>query len=184
MAVRNVSEGVSNWTNKMFFPTKRYSICCIEEEATKSEKGHPMLVRTFEIVAPETIDVGGKPVNLVGTKVTQYRVTKVADGEGGWDMAKSDKAFGSFRDELVNAGYDESEIDDENPPCFFKGKTFDAILYGKKTQAFESPTDAERAEGKRIGAAIKDADGKDVINYQIQIDQILGLSEKQIGVAY
>lgn len=184
MAIRGVTEGVSNWNSKMFFPKDRYSITCIEEEFKKSDGGNPMLIRTWEIKHPETIQLGDKTVNIGGTKVTQYVVTKVSDGEGGWDTQKSDKAFGRFRDELLSVGFSDPEIDDENPPVFMKGKTVEAVLYGKKSQSFKDPTPEQRAAGKRIGDPIKDVDGKDIVIYQIQIESILGLSEHQVAVPY
>lgn len=178
MAVRKGTDGVGQWTSKMYFPKGKYTLHCIDEELKRSQSGNPMLVRSFEIVAPDVIDLGDKKVNIAGNKVTQFRVTKTSDPN------TSDKCWSSYRDELEVVGVPQSEeIDDENPPCHFKGKTVEAVLSGDKRTVTADPTPEERAQGKRVGAPIM-VDGKEVISYQIQIDQILGLSTTQISSPY
>jgi hypothetical protein len=178
MAVRKMTEGASSWNNKMPFPKDRYQIRCIEEEFGLSSGDNPMITRTFEILSPETVPVGDRTISVGGRKVIQYRITKVRNskedvskGEPEWNEEKSDKSFGQLRDELNLVGYDKEEIDDENPPLIFKDKIFDAILYGKEDTARKAP-----AKGQRVGEAIKDANGKEIKSFQIQIESILGLS--------
>lgn len=184
MSIRKLSEGgVSGWNSKMPFNKDRYTLKCIEEDfAPSKSSGNPMLTRTWEIYCPSPVMIGDREVDIDGLKVTQLCITKVGDGQGGWDQEKSDKAFSRFRDELVTLGFDPNgEIDDENPPCFALGKTVDAIVYGKKDVARKSPTAEQIKKGIRQGDPIKDAAGKDVVVYQLAIDQILGLSTTEVN---
>lgn len=192
MAIRKMNEGVSGWNNKTPFPKDRYTICCIEEDfAPSKSSGNPMLTRTWEIINPELVQIGDRQVNVAGAKIIQYRTTKVKstkdeieEGMGPWNEQSSDKAFGGFRDELLTLGFDsEGEIDDENPPVFAKGKTVDAIVYAKEDKARKSPT-AEQIRKRQQGDPILDADGNEVVTYQLQLDTILGLASKQVGVAF
>jgi len=185
MAIRKVTEGVSQWNSKMPFPKDRYVIHCLDETfGISKSSGNPMLTREFEIVAPETVQVGDRTISLAGAKITQYRPTKVKAQNGeGWDTAKSDKRFGELRDELVNCGFASEEIDDENPPIFMKGKTFEAIVYAKEERSRKAQTPEQRAKGEP-GEPIKDASGKEVVTYQLQIEVILGQSTTKIDAAF
>lgn len=192
MAIRKMTDGVSGYNNKTPFPRDRYSICCVEEDMEISKsKDNPMLKRQWEVVSPETVALGDRTISVAGVKFTTYTTTKVRStkeeveaGEPEWNEEKSDKAFGRLRDDLLLVGFDpDGEIDDENPPCFMKGKTVEAILYAREDVARKSPT-PEQAKKRQPGDPIKDAEGNDVVTYQIQLESILGLSEKQVGVPY
>jgi hypothetical protein len=186
MAIRKMTDGISGWNSRMMFPKNRYTLRCIEEDFAPSKGGNPMLVRKWEICQSEPVDIGDKKVDIDGLTITQYVVTKVKNEDGdGWDASKSDKAFGRFADDLRLCGFPEDgEIDDENPPKFMLGKVVDAIVYGKENISYQSPTAEERAQGKKVGAAIKTADGKDVKVVQLNIDQILGLSTTEVNHPY
>jgi len=189
MAIRKVSEGVSQWNSKMEFPKDRYILHCVEEEFGISKGSqNPMVTRTWEVIGngegSETITIGDKTVGIAGTKITQYRPTKVrTEDKEGWDPQKSDKAFGAFRDELKTCGFDEEEIDDENPPVFMKGKTVEAVVYGKKDVSRKQQT-PEQKKRNEPGDPIKDANNKEVITYQPQIEMIIGLSETKVNAPY
>jgi len=188
MAIRKVSEGVSQWNSKMEFPKDRYILHCVEEEFGISKgSSNPMITRTWEIVGHEggeTVTIGDKVVGIAGAKVTQYRPTKVrTEDKEGWDPAKSDKAFGAFRDELIACGFEGDEIDDENPPIFMKGKTVEAVVYGKKDVS-RKPQTPEQKKANQPGDSIKDAGGKEIATYQLQIEMILGISETKVNSPY
>lgn len=174
--IRKMSDGMSQWSSKMPFPKDRYTVRCIEEEFAPSKAGNPMFTRVFEIVSPSTVEVGEKTIGVAGLKLTQYRTVKVKDQvTKEWDAEKSDKAWGGFRDELLIAGFDpEQEVDDENPPNFFLNKMFDAVIYGKKVPSTKSPTPEQIKKGERYGDVIKDADGNDIVTYQLNLDSIVG----------
>ena len=186
MSIRKLNEGVSGWNSRMAFPKNRYTLRCIEEDFAPSKAGNPMLVRKWELCQSEPVEIGDKKVDVDGLAITQWVVTKVKSEDGdGWDTAKSDKAYGRFADELRLVGYPEDgEIDDENPPCFMKGKVVDAIVYGKEQVSYQSPSSEERAKGLRVGQPIKDASGKDVKVVQLNIDNILGLSTTEVNRPY
>lgn len=185
MAIRKLSDGIGGWNKKMMFPKNRYTARCLEEDFGINSNGNPMITRKWELVCPEPVDIGERKIDVDGLKITQYRVIKVKSEDGKtWDQDKSDKAFGSFSEELQVVGFDGADIDDENPPLFMKDKVVDLIAYGKKVKSFQSPSAEERAQGKKVGAPIKDADDKDVEEYQLQIDQILGLSTVDTGWPY
>lgn len=193
MAIRKMTDGVvSGWNNKMPFPKDRYVLTCIEEtfDVSKSS-GNPMLTQTWEIVSPEFVEQGENKLNVAGCKVTRYVTTKVRStkeeieaGAGPWNTERSDKNWARFHNELLLLGFPEDgEVDDENPPIFALNKTVDAIVYAKADVARKSPT-PEQARRRQMGDPIKDADGKDVVTYQLQIDSILGLASKQTNVAF
>lgn len=187
MAIRKMTEGVSSWTRTMPFPRDKYQIRCTSEEFGVSSGDNPMITREFEILSPDTVPLGDRMVSVGGKTVMQWRVCKVRDDKNPkeWDLVKSDKAFGQLRDELLLAGWDPDEdIDDENPPLFFKDKVFDAILYGKEDVSRRAPTPEQLKKGQKFGDAIKDANGKEIRTYQIQIDQILGLSTTDTNKPY
>ena len=187
MALKKVGEGVSSWNNKIPFPKDRYACTCIEESLEKSQgNNNPMVKRVWEIVNPEyAVGHDGRNLAVSGLKITTYRVIKVhLEDEDGWDKEKSEKAFNQFVDELLAGGFSEVEVDDENPPLFFKNKTMDCIVSAKKDVARKLPTQAELKEGKRVGAEIKDASGNPIETYQLIIDTILGPSSTKVDVAY
>lgn len=186
MAIRKVSEGVVAWNNKMPFPKDRYTVKCQEEKLEVSKAGNPMLVREFEIVAPDVVPSGDRMVSVAGKTITQWRVCKVhvEGNDKEWDQEKSDKSFGTVSEELRVCGFTGEEIDDENPPLFLKGKTFDAILYAKEETARKSPTAEQLKKGQKQGDPIKDANGKEVHTYQLQIETILGPSTVEANTPY
>jgi len=186
MAIRKLSEGISSWNSKTPFPKDRYQLTCIEEEFGKSKGGNPMITRTWEITAPELVMNGDKQLNVAGLQTTQYVTLKVkAEGGDGWDIQKSDKAFGRFRDEALTLGLDpDTEVDDENPPLIAKGKTVDAILYAREDVARKPPTPEQLRQGRRFGDEIKDVNNKSIKTYTLQIECILGVVEGGPTVAY
>ena len=189
MAIRKVSEGISQWNSKMEFPKDRYHIHCVEEEIGISKNsGNPMVTRTWEIICAgeggETITIGDKTIGIAGAKITQYRPTKVrTEDKEGWDPKKSDKAFGAFRDELVVCGFENEDIDDENPPAFMKGKTVEAVVYGQKSVS-RKPQTPEQKKNNEPGDAITDSAGKEIATYQLNIEMILGISDMKVNSPY
>lgn len=176
MAIRKMTDGVSQWKNTMPFPKDNYILNCLEETFAPSSGGNPMITRKFEIVSPSVVECGELKVSVAGLTIVQYRVLKNKDKETGeWDTKKSDKSWGDFRDELLNIGVDQDmEIDDENPPLLFKGKKFQGVVYGKKDVSRKPLTPEQIRKGIKQGDPIKDQDGNDIVSYQLQIEKIVG----------
>lgn len=181
--VDTTSVGV--WKRNMPFPKNRYTLRCIEESLETSSSGNLMIKRTWEIYQPDPITSadGTKQLDIDGLKVDQYQMVRIFDGDE-VNQESTAKAISSLRDDLQMLGFDGDSFDDENPPLIAKGKVVDAVIYGKKSQSFMEPTAEERAKGQKVGKPIKDASGKDVIVYQLAIDQILGLSSTEINRPY
>jgi hypothetical protein len=185
MAIRNLNQAVEiNWNSKMAFPKDRYTIRCTEEKFGMNSNNNPMITREWEVVAPETVQIGDQIVTVSGATIQQYLTSKVKGDGGQWDSKRSDGAFARLRDDLKLLGFEGEEIDDENPPLIAKGKVVEAILYGRVSKSFKEVTPEQRAKGQRNGDPIKDLDGKDVVVYQINIDSILGLSNAEVGSQY
>lgn len=175
---------VGSWNRTMMFPKNRYAVRCLEEDFGPSGSGNPMITRKFEIVQTAPVQIGDKLVDIDGLQMTAYRVVKVSDGNGGWDKEKTDKCLAGLRDDLQKAGYTEESFDDENPPLVFKGKVFDAIVYGKESKMFKEATAEQRQKGQKVGDPIQDANGKDIVTYQLQIEMILGPSTAETNRPY
>lgn len=193
MAIRKMSDGISSWNSKMPFPKDAYILKCVEESfAPSKSSGNPMLTRTWEIISPEIIVIGDKQVNIGGVKLTQYRPVKCknskeeAEATGKeWNEEKSDKAFGSLRDELIAMGFDPNgEIDDENPPRWAENKTVLALCYGKKDVARKPPTREQLSKGIKQGDEIKDAYGKPIETYTPVIETVLSLADDKTNSAW
>lgn len=176
------STSVGSWKKSMPFPKNRYTMRCIEEDNQTSSNGNSMLVRTWEIYQPSPVTSvdGTKQLDIDGLKITQYLTYRVFDGDE-VNKESTSKAINALRDDLALLGFEGDEFDDENPPQIAKGKVVDAIIYGKKNQSFMEPSPEQRAKGQRVGEPIKDANGKDVVVYQLQIETILGLSTTEIA---
>lgn len=185
MSARSISEGISQWNSKSPFPKDRYTLQVIEEKCEPSSGGNPMITRVLQIVAPEIAQLGENKINVAGLKVYQYLVCKVGDGNGGWDAEKSDASFGRLRDDLLLFDPSITQIDDENPPLVAKGKFVDAIVSGKPDKSYKAPTPEQIAKGQKVGEAIKDGNGKDIIVHRLQLDGgILAVVPAPSGMAF
>jgi len=182
--LRKADAVVGALTMKDRLPRNRYTLRCVEEEFVQSKNsGNPMIHREWEIVLPEVVTVDGKEKEIGGLKVPQYHTIIVME-DGTRNDEKSDKALDRFLTERRNLGLPADEVDDENPPLDVKGMLVDAILSAEEQVARQDPTPEERAQGKKIGQPIKDADGKDIKNYRIRLEQVLGKSSAEIGKGF
>jgi hypothetical protein len=189
MAVKKASTETQKvgWNSRIFFPKDQYTLRCIEEDHTPSKQGNPMVKAEFEIVNCPPKQIGDKLVDLNGTKLTSWFVTKIVKSDKAKtpeDVQKfSDKAFNDYDTILKKLGVDVSEgWDDENPPPI-KGKVFYAIVYGKPEKSYKSPTPEQIAKGQKVGDPIKDpVSGQEVIVYRPELDknQIFGLCTEAV----
>lgn len=177
MATREVATSVGMLSARDRLPRNRYTVQCNEEtfEISKSS-GNPMIVRTWEVVQPESVKIGGVDKIIAGVEVKQYLSLKSSNEDGSRDDAKSDKALARLRDENENLGIPTAVIDDENPELKCKGIVADAILSAEEYAQRLDPTPEQLAKGQKFGDPIKDANGKEVKGWRVKLDQILGLS--------
>lgn len=172
---------VGVWRRNVPFPKNRYTLRCTDETMETSSAGNLMLHRTWEICSPtpvQSVD-GQKQLDIDGLKMEQYVTFRIFEN-GELETEKTAKAINALREDLQLLGFEEDSFDDENPPLIAKGKVVDAIVYGKKNASYMEPTPEERAKGQKVGKPIKDANGKDVVVYQLQIETILGLSTTEV----
>ena len=179
-----MTDGVSGWNNSTPFPQNSYTIRCIEETFGPSKSsGNPMITRKWEIVSPETVQIGDRQVSVAGQEITEYITCKVKNEDGdGWNVAKSDKAFGRLRDDLLLLGADaSSDIDDENPPTIARGLEVIAYVYAKEQARLAAPTPEQLAKGQKQGSPVM-VDGKEVKRYDLAIGEKYKLVSKSGGL--
>lgn len=181
MAIRKGSETRQmSWNRSIFFPKKDYILRITDEEIKPSNAGNPMVKLEFEICNSPLISIGDAMVDLNGVKFPKWFVTKVKKQEGDNSPEALEKAsqeaFDRYNMFLRQCGIDVSAgWDDENPPSV-KGKVVYALCYGKEEPAYSSRTAEQIAKGEKHGDIIKNpVDGKDVINYSPQLEQVFGI---------
>lgn len=164
----------------------RVRVRCLSEEFKPSSKGNLMIEREFEIVHPEVIELkDGRKVEIIGTELTQYRVTKNVDPvTKEHDKKESDKSWANYIDERHALGLPvDTQLDDENPPLDLKGKIIEATISSQASPQCEPLTAEDRAAGKKQGKPIM-LNGKAVIRYKPQIVALLQMAEQQVGQPY
>lgn len=165
------------WTKKTPFPKDNFILRCTDEAFGQSSSGNPMITLDFEIISPETVDVGTALVNVSGVQIRKWYVTKNFDGDT-INIDKSAKSAEALKALYKAFGLDAENINPDNPVLGFKGKCVHALLYGKQEEQTKSPTSAQLAEGKRKGDVIIDPVTKlPMVQYSPQIDTIYGLAQ-------
>lgn len=161
---------MDKWNSKIPFPTDNFKIRCIDEQFGASGNDSPMITLEFEIVAPESMNIGGVEVALQGTKLKHYMVTKSEDAAKSESMKKR-------LDEFANK-FGLPPIEDvENPALGFKGKVVWALLKCDVQEKRKSPTAEQLAKGIKQGDVINNPiDGKPLINYWPRVDEVFGLA--------
>lgn len=192
-----------DWNFNVQFPTNSNfvnRITGLSFETSKSS-GNPMLKLECEVIAPETVDVGGELVNISGVKTTSYYVTKVV-GDDEKSLESSQKCL----DRLVgnnpeNPGLirilfpDNPEYADnfnpENPDNEVlkkaEGLCVLTAMSAKPEERRASPTGeqiaAAKAKGQRPqGDIMKNPrTGKPLVSYRPQINEIFALAPEGAG---
>src|ERR1044071_1683567 len=161
----------------------RYIIRCIDEDFGLSSKQNPMITLSFEICGhqgadgklSQTIKRGGTEYMIAGKKCSPMYFTLI-DGFAGQNYLE-------FR-QKAKLEVPEEGINPENPPLDHKGIVLSAILSVQESIQRKALTDEEKTAGKQVGDPITDENGKQVINYRINIDQILGKSSVEINTPF
>jgi hypothetical protein len=161
-------------------PRERYAVRIIEEKFEVSKtSGNPMIVLTGEIVAPETFvnPADGTAITISGVKLRPKYVVLSSNESPEKAQANFDR-YSDLREKLgVPIG--EEGVDINNPPKVFEGLIIDAICSGKEYSPRKDPTPEQRAK-KQMGSPINGPDGKPIVSYMSEIDEIRGLADEQI----
>lgn len=167
---------MDKWNSKLLFPTDNFKIRCIEESFGPSNSGSPMITLEFEVVSPETVNIGGTEVSVVGVKAKHYTVTKSIDENGNEDAAKSASIKKRLDEFTMKFGLPPiTNVD--NPELGFKGKVVWALMKSDVQEKRKTPTAEQLAQGIKQGDVIKNPiDGKPLINYWPKIDEFFGLA--------
>lgn len=180
MAIVKYGEGSTRLKRTDRLPKRRYAIRCINEEFGESKSsGNPMITLEWEIVWPETVDIDGRTVEVGGTdNIMQYFSFNPTDEK------KRNSAVQAYLDICALLNVPQDGLDTDNPTLVLKGIVADATLYAKDKPELDDPTPEERKEGKKAGKPTLDSNGKAIINFEIKINQILGVSTQEINRAY
>lgn len=152
-------------------PRDRYTSRCVKEtlEVSKSS-GNLMVIRDWEIAAPDSFMLGNTKVIIAGVARFKQYLTLVNKD----DAAKTKANLARFKEESekLQLDIDWANFDPENPPLKAQGVIADAI--------WESEEGVQRKDplpGQREGEPIKDSTGNPVIRYnpRIAFGGILGL---------
>lgn len=157
-------------------PRDRYTArCCKEEAVLAKSSGNLQLVRTWEIVQPDSFVYNGNVVKISGTQVIQYLPVKCFEEKDGKSAAdRTASAQDRLFKENAKLGLAQ-EVDDEQPALECQGVIADVILASDEYVQRKEPT-AEQRAAKQMGDPIKDANGKEIKRYTPRFVEVLGRS--------
>jgi hypothetical protein len=154
-----------------------------------------MFTFNWEVVAPDTYNIGGQDVVLAGIKVTSYHVTKHFDENGDVDEAKTSqdtqRVFVGTADcasLYERFGLDGSKEDRENPDIKqFVGKKVLAQLKGKSEPDRRTPTSEQIAKAKKAGKRPEGdimkhpVTGKEQVLWKPELVEVFGIAQNPNG---
>jgi hypothetical protein len=139
------------WDNTMPINRDTYMLRCIEEGfAPSRSSGKPMITLKCEIASPETINIAGEDILVVGIKagLTHYQVTKSVDDQGVVDEEKSKALKKSLEELYEQFGIKvDGELNVDNPPLGFKNKLVWAVLDNDRRPMLRTPTKEQLDKG-------------------------------------
>lgn len=161
-----------------------YILRCIEETFAPNNNGNPMVTLKFEVVAPQSVTtiVNGKDEEVGITGVTIMSYNTLASTGTAKNTAEGATKFcqDNYRKVLVGFDRGSEEVDWNNPTLGFKGKTVYAHLQDKESPQYASPTKADLAAGKKIGAPLINPKTKrPLTTHYPEIVELFGLAEIQ-----
>jgi hypothetical protein len=183
------------WNSKIMFPTDsayKARICGAEFGRSKSS-GNPMITLTWEVVAPQEVEVAGELVNIAGVQCTQYYSTSTldSDSESGLDDEKTKNNRKKTQELYTTLGI-EDPIDFENPDtkvllgkCAYVGMKSD-VNERRKTPTIAQIETAKKA-GKRPEGDLMThpITGAKLVDYWPKITDVFGLcAEDSVAAAY
>lgn len=165
-------------SKKLPLPKNRYAVQCIEEEYKESSKGNMMVKRTWEIVSPIEVTIGGEVINVAGVTIEQYLTLIVFKEDGTVDEKKVAGMKGRYIQDanLFNETV-PNDFDESNPPLYAKGKVMEAILSSQEYPQTQDPTPEELAKGQKYGKPILDQNNKPLKGFKPQLNELLYVSD-------
>lgn len=164
-----------NLNSRIKLPRDRYALRIKDEEFKVSANGNPMIVLTYEFIAPDfVLGPNGEKVNIAGVELRPMYLT-LASKE---DKEKSDNLFKRYSDlrALLGVPVPDEGVDIDNPPKVFKGLTVQAICDSKEYAQRKDPTPEQRAK-KEPGDKILDEDDKEIKGFNHEVIEVIGLSK-------
>lgn len=183
------------WNSKIMFPTDsayKARICGAVFGASKSSS-NPMITVTWEVVAPQEVEVGGELVNIAGVQTTEYYSTATIDkdSESGFDDEKTKNARKRVQELYTTLGIEEA-IDWENPDtkpllgkCAYVGMKSD-VNERRKTPTL-AQIEACKKAGKRPEGDLMThpITGAKLTDYWPKVTDVFGhCAEESVSAAY
>lgn len=169
----------TDYNQKMQFPTNDNFVNRITGAEFKESKtsGNPMIALTMEVVSPETVDIGGKEVNIAGVEtISYYTVTSFKNGEE--DVDKTAKNRERLEELYTNLGLDFTQVNFNNPDVApFKGLVVLTAMGCENNPQHKTPTAEQLAKGQKVGDVMKNpVTGKELFFYKPNIKEIFGIA--------
>ncbi len=165
--------------------TLTYVAQCMDEEFVTSQKGHMMMKRKWQILQPDKVPIDGAEVDIAGTELMQYRLTKFWDKEKqAWDERMTRKVMSYVFDEYETVGESRDDINPEQPELVMKGKVCNIAIENSPFDLAEKPTAEQIAAGQKRGDIKKGDDGKPIKGYNRQIARIYSVNKDVPSVAF
>jgi len=185
MAIRDTSAAVGALSFKDKLPAGRYTIRCIDSAFGPSKSsGNPMITLSWEVVAPERVNINGTEKVIAGIKMDSYHTTINLGANGKRDDAKSEASLARLS-ETLKALQLPTTIDDENPDLtVFNGIVAEAVLDSDENTLKAKATPEQLAQGIKFGEDVLDDNGAPIKTYRPKISNILKRSTTAVGVAH
>jgi hypothetical protein len=173
---------MQNWNSQIVFPQDNYILRCTDASFGPSKSsGNPMITLSFEIVAPESINVAGTDYNVAGIKTLDYYLTTQSkDGEGNVNVEKTENLKTRLDDATTKFGI-PAVTNPENPSIEeFKGKFIWACVNSKTSERRKAPTTEQLARGEKQGDILMNpVTGKPQTQSFPQIVKIFGVAKSE-----
>ena len=187
-----------NWNSNIQFPSDSCFTLRVKDATFGPSKstGNPMITLDWEVVAPDTYEIGGQIVVIAGVNATSYHTTAHFNADGSPDEAKTsnDEAKVFIGNSAVGQslfekfGLDGSQEDKSNPNVKqFIGKCVLAQMRGKSDPVRRTPTGAQIAAAKKAGKHPEGdiqknpVTGKEIVKWKSEVTEIFGLAPEGAG---
>lgn len=178
------------WSAELCIPTdSNYKSRILKAEFKNSKSsGNPMIEVVWELVEPQSVQVGEHEVNIAGVECRKYYTISKKDDETGKVIDVQGKEQLTFLFNQVGV----TDIDWENPPVqYLLGKCFLTCVECKVEPRRATPTAAQVEAGKKAnkkpeGTIMNNPlTGLPMVNYWPEVKEVFGLSpDGHVGMAF